>query len=107
MGDFTVNVRQKPMDFNRWQLGLNRLTANPCRLAGFCRQRLPLCSIAASIAAECQDQALLLQPGDLGNGQFRELKAGKILFLYVPSIFLNFGKMENEKHMVRFEIPEL
>ena len=22
MGDFTVNVRQKPMDFNRWQLGL-------------------------------------------------------------------------------------
>ena len=21
MGDFTVNVRQKPMDFNRWQLG--------------------------------------------------------------------------------------
>ena len=24
MGDFTVNVRQKPMDFNRWQLGLLR-----------------------------------------------------------------------------------
>jgi hypothetical protein len=23
MGDFTVNVRQKPMDFNRWQLGLS------------------------------------------------------------------------------------
>jgi len=22
MGDFTVTVRQKPMDFNRWQLGL-------------------------------------------------------------------------------------
>jgi hypothetical protein len=22
MGDFTVNVRQKPVDFNRWQLGL-------------------------------------------------------------------------------------
>jgi hypothetical protein len=22
MGDFTVNVRQKPMDFNRWQLEL-------------------------------------------------------------------------------------
>ena len=24
MGDFTVNVRQKPMDFNRWQLGLGK-----------------------------------------------------------------------------------
>src|SRR6516165_6728420 len=23
MGDFTLNVRQKPMDFNRWQLGLS------------------------------------------------------------------------------------
>src|SRR5438874_7469783 len=22
MGDFTLNVRQKPMDFNKWQLGL-------------------------------------------------------------------------------------
>src|SRR4030095_8684587 len=22
MGDFTVNMRQKPMDFNRWQLGV-------------------------------------------------------------------------------------
>jgi hypothetical protein len=59
------------------------------------------------MVAECQDQALLLQPSDLGHGQFRELKAGKILLLYVPSILLNFGKMENEKHMVRFEIPEL
>lgn len=26
MGDFTVNVRQKPMDFNRWQLGLEFTT---------------------------------------------------------------------------------
>jgi putative transposase len=25
MGDFTRNVRQKPMDFNRWQLGLNNI----------------------------------------------------------------------------------
>src|SRR5215471_15128777 len=24
MGDFTLNVRQKPMDFNRWQLGLTK-----------------------------------------------------------------------------------
>ena len=23
MGDFTLNVEQKPMDFNRWQLGLD------------------------------------------------------------------------------------
>ena len=29
MGDFTVNVRQKPMDFNRWQLGL--LQAELCK----------------------------------------------------------------------------
>jgi hypothetical protein len=31
MGDFTVNVRQKPMDFNRWQLELvmnNRIFAS-------------------------------------------------------------------------------
>src|SRR6476469_9471572 len=34
MGDFTVNVRQKPMDFNRWQLGL--LLCHP--------QVCPLCS---------------------------------------------------------------
>jgi hypothetical protein len=27
MGDFTLNVRQKPMDFNRWQLGLWKNTS--------------------------------------------------------------------------------
>jgi hypothetical protein len=29
MGDFTVNVRQKPMDFNRWQLGLYYVKVYP------------------------------------------------------------------------------
>ena len=30
MGDFTVNVRQKPMDFNRWQLGLDSSLSVAC-----------------------------------------------------------------------------
>jgi hypothetical protein len=32
MGDFTVNVRQKPMDFNRWQLGLHKKRVTAWRL---------------------------------------------------------------------------
>jgi len=33
MGDFALNVRQKPMDFNRWQLGLSYDSMRNTRIA--------------------------------------------------------------------------
>src|SRR6266705_2668866 len=45
MGDFTVTVRQKPMDFNRWQLGLSTVRTKrksaPFRI-GYVRMNGPI-----------------------------------------------------------------
>ena len=59
-------------------------TVAVCRAFG--RQGLPLCGITTAIVAEPQEDALLPQPGDLGDVKVVELNVGKYcLWIYCAS----------------------